>query len=559
MKRINNLIILFIFGCCLINPTLVFAKEKTETIFTSVNASGEVKSTSVSVHLKKIDTGDVLDTSLLNNIHNDHGDETFSKDSKGLIWKSSGKDIFYSGKITKELPIKINPHYYLNGEEVTYSKLKGSKGSIKIVFNLENNKYDANSSLYTPFVVTMGMILKGDSSKVEVSNGKVVSTGEKTIVTSVASPGIYKSLGFEELRNLDTITITFDTKKFEDQEIYFISTPKLLDSIDINKFNIISSISSSLNTLQNGMNELENGSNSLYNGAVKLKDGSIKLSEGILNAYKGSLKITEGLTQVEEGSNKLSSLTTLVTSLYQKYNENNQLLDNIMSGVPEAELKKGISDAQNKVEELENKLIAVKSGIKMLEELQKTTELNEEQLAQLNTLKNNEEQLEYGISEYKDGISKAENTLKELSFAPSKISGANEVISQVLMGILGVNSMDLVESQIELFTNQINTLLGGISSLREGSNTLTNGLDQLSGGSLNLTEGTSSLEQGSNQLKNGIHKVNSEGINKLSNYGNEINYYTNKIKSLVNLSKNYSGFSSNDVNMSIFVTKLSIK
>ena len=62
-------------------------------------------------------------------IKNINGREKFSLDSGTLTWKSTGKDIFYQGKVTEELPIKVTAKYYLNGEEVNPKKIKGKSGN----------------------------------------------------------------------------------------------------------------------------------------------------------------------------------------------------------------------------------------------------------------------------------------------------------------------------------------------------------------------------------------------------------------------------------------------
>lgn len=48
----------------------------------------------------------------------------------------------------------------------------------------------------------------------------------------MATPGLYESLGIDELRGSDTVTISFETSKFELGDIYSIATPKIIDSAD---------------------------------------------------------------------------------------------------------------------------------------------------------------------------------------------------------------------------------------------------------------------------------------------------------------------------------------
>lgn len=552
-------VLLFVSLLLLLHPSFSYAFEKTEVIYSNLGADGDLQSSKVHVTLKDLEKGDIFDSSFLNDIKNIQGKEIFSRESEKLIWKSTGKDILYSGKLEKELPIQIKPTYYLNDKEVSLKDLKGKKGTVKILFQFNNLKYHSNLELYDPFVVSMIMIPKGNISNISISHGKVLETGNQTLVTSIAAPGLYRSLGFEELKDMDSIFLSFDTKKFENQEVYFIETPKLLSSVDLSKFQKIENLSSSLYTLQNGMNKLEDGSNQLYDGAKELREGANQLQKGLEDAYHGSLKIQNGLSVVEEGSKKISSLSTLMETLYQKYLENNSLLQSITSGDVKNQLEGKISTAEEEKKGLEEKLIQVKSGISMFLEKEKTTPLTEEDVLQLNTLKENETALENGILQYEDGISTAYKTLNELNYAPSKIMGANEVISNVLMNVLGVNDMSFVESALPKYQEELNSFTNGITSLKDGSGDLSNGLNTLYQGGIGLSNAVSSLEEGSNTLRNGIHQFNVEGIGTLNNYGYKIKEYSNQAKTLVELSKNYKGYSSDNSDHTIFVSKLNIQ
>ena len=144
--------------------------------------------------------------------------------------------------------------------------------------------------------------------------------------------------------------------------------------------------------------------------------------------------------------------------------------------------------------------------------------------------------------------------------APAKIMGANEVISTILMNVLGVNSMDYVnDNTIQVFHQQLGELMSGVDTLQKGSNSLTTGLNQLVEGSKKLDNGSLQLQDGSKELSSGITKINQEGINQLVSISNEINYSSNKIKKLISLSKNYKGFTGTNVDKTIFIYRLSNK
>ena len=556
MKRLNKIGI-GVLSLLLLNPVNGYAINKTEMVHASLDYTGGVKNTTVNTKLTKIDAGDIVDYTYLTDIKNLNGDEKFSRDNQRLTWKSTGKDIAYQGKINSELPITVNAKYYLNNEEVNPKNINGKKGSIKIEYDLKNNS--VINGLHTPFVVSyVSMLDSKENTNVEINSGKVVSTGNKIIAIGLAAPGLYNDLGFSELSDLDKVIITYNTTKFEMNDSYFAITPKLLEDIDLSKFNRIDELNGSLNTLQDGMNKLENGSKELSNGASELNTGMNSLTTGIDQALEGSKKITEGLSQVQVGSSKIESLNTLVDSLYSSYNENKGLINMISNGDAAKQYEEAINSATMAKTDLENKLSSVNAGISGLEQGEALGVLTEEQKAQLDNLRKQKIQLEAGIKQYAEGIAKAESDMASLPLKAAALEGANQAIEKVLMGILGVeNPRDINDQNINTFKTQIATLIGGVNSLQSGSNELTNGLNELSSGSKKLNAGTNSLKDGSNKLSNGIAKINNEGIKKLSSYGTKITNYSNKVKTLVRLSKNYNGFASDNSDNTIFIYKLS--
>ena len=551
---------IFKLGVFLLTISLPFntlALNKTEMITSVIDSKGNVIKSNAQIELKDLEKGDILDESTLEDIKNKKGLEKFSREAKNITWKSTGKDIYYQGKVKDELPIKIQVNYYLNGKEEELNKMKGKSGRVDIKYTFTNSSYDNNSHMYTPFVVIMNTMLNDKNSNIQINNGKVISTGNKNIVNGIATPGLYESLGVEELKDYNSITLSFDTTKFSVPEVYFMATPKLLSEVDINKINQYTSKLSSISLLKNGMNQLENGSKQLVEGSSSLYEGIHTFTEGINSAYQGSIQITDGLSKLQNGMGSINSLNTLVDTLYQKYQENLKLYNDITSGTTENQLKAGITQATTEKNKLEEQLLQVNS---MIQYFSNKEELSEEETIQYNTLLGNKKALEEGINKCNSALLEIQNTLSTLSMAPAKIMGANEVISTILMNVLGVNSMDYVnDNTIQVFHQQLGELMSGVDTLQKGSNSLTTGLNQLVEGSKKLDNGSLQLQDGSKELSSGITKINQEGINQLVSISNEINYSSNKIKKLISLSKNYKGFTGNNVDKTIFIYRLSSK
>ena len=246
MKKINKIISGMLISSMLIAPVSTFALTK-----------DEVEKTVVNNHIFNLDKGEVNDDTELKKILNINGTEKFSKDGNLLTWNSTGKDIFYQGSSDKELPITVDVKYYLNGKEMSAKKMAGKKGEVKIRLSFKNNIY--SNGLYTPFVVTMGTTLSNkENTNIEISNGKVVSTGKKSMAVALASPGLYESLGLDELKNLDEVVLSYKTTNFKLNNVYIISTPKLLSDADLSIFNKMDTLNSSLGLLQTNMNKAIN-------------------------------------------------------------------------------------------------------------------------------------------------------------------------------------------------------------------------------------------------------------------------------------------------------------
>lgn len=555
MRKFIKLVI--IFG--LFIPINTLAMTKTETVYSNLDLNGSVKKTTISTKLSDISKGDVVDVTKLSKIKNVNGYEKFSRDSERIVWKSTGKEIVYEGVLNDNLPISVNVKYYLNGEEVNPNKINNKSGNIKIIFNFINNDYNTNYSMYVPYVVDLSTTISNKyNSNFYVSNGRYTSVNGDTLVTALASPGLYDSTGISELRSMDQITLSYDTTKFKKMEFYLVITPKLLSNIDIDKVNQIDNKLSSINDLQNGVNELENGASLLSDGSKDILDGLERLNDGLKSASDGSLELVNGLKQVNQGTSSLSSLNELVDRLYESYNNNNVLLNQINSGVLQQELESKILDATNEKTTLENQLNGVNANISQLEYLESQGLIESAQQAQLEQLRGDKISLENGILQYEQGIAEANANLQTLPVAPYKIAGANEVISQVLCGVLGVSDMNYVnDNTIAMFKNNINSLVGGVNSLYDGSITLSNGLGELYQGSNKLLDGNKKMDSGIDTLKDGISKLNKEGINKLSSLANKVQSYTGKSKRLINLSKKYSGYGSNNVSSTVFIYKIS--
>lgn len=563
MKKFNQVMTLSVATMLLLNPASVFAMTKNETIYSTLNYNGVIKKTTINTRLSDLEKGSIVDYTKLDDIKNINGREKFSLDSGTLTWKSTGKDIFYQGKVTEELPIKVTAKYYLNGEEVNPKKIKGKSGDVKIVYSFTNESYDKSSGMYTPFVVTTTSIINSDNNTdIDISNGKVVNTGTKNIVTGISAPGLYNTVGLSELKDMDKVTITYNTTKFSMNEVYFIITPKLLSEVDVNMLSKVDSLNSSLNTLQNGMNELQNGSSTLNDGAKKIENGTKSLNDGLKSA-------TNGMQEVNSGASELNSKVTSINSLV------NALVDIMTNG----------NSTDSEVIERVNyeKQVINSYDATILPKLEQLQTLYLGNVQAINTLKTTNESISQVYNGYSLGNFKLDSTdtralpiLSEYftNLLTSQGMSSEEIKSTItnlttvkktyegnlqLITLLEGNNQALLTSK-----DLIGTVSSKLSELNEGTNKLSNGtkqindgLSKLYSGSNELLSGTANLSNGTNTLNEGIIKINNEGISKLTEYGNKAVTYKNKVKTLTDLSKNYKGFASDNSDSTLFIYKIS--
>ena len=200
---------------------------KEETVYVVANADGSAKNVIVSEWLKNKDGEATLkDASDLKDIENVKGEEAFTQNGDQLTWEAGGNDIYYQGTTDKKLPITEKVTYFLDGKEMTPQEIAGKSGKVKIRFDYINNEKTTQivegeeHEVYVPFTVLTGMILPDDYSNVEITNGKVISDGNRKVAVGMAMPGLKESLDIGEddldgeVKIPDYVEVTADVDNF---------------------------------------------------------------------------------------------------------------------------------------------------------------------------------------------------------------------------------------------------------------------------------------------------------------------------------------------------------
>lgn len=327
--------------CSMVGYTLpVFAYTKDETVYSKMDSNGKNYKTIVSTHIKNTENADLInDLSDLLNVKNTSGDETYTQDGNKFVWNANKNDIYYQGESSKELPIECNVKYELDGKELSANEIAGKSGKVKITLqytNKEERTVDINGKkvkMYVPFVVVAGTIIENKNARnIEVSSGKVVDDGSKTVVVGMAMPGLQESLGLsdDEVEIPSNVEITMDATNFETSSIMSYVTPKVLEEDDLKVFDNLDEIYGQVNTLQTSMNQIQNGANTLKDGTTELATGANTLKDGVTTAYNGAQTISSEVAKSTQSlkndkSEALDSKT--LESIKQQAAESSKLTD----------------------------------------------------------------------------------------------------------------------------------------------------------------------------------------------------------------------------------------
>lgn len=349
---------------------------KEETVYVNADATGNSDEVTVSDWLKNSGSvsGNLTDESILKEIKNVKGDETFTENGDQLTWNTAGEDIYYQGTTDKELPVSVKLTYFLDGKEVKPDELKGKSGHLKIQVQYTNNEKKTvtvdgkEEEVYTPFVMMTGMILPNETfSNVTIDNGKVISDGSRNIVVGFGIPGLKDSLDLDEETTKEaedkgvTIPENFemeaDVTDFTMSSTFTVALTDLLDDMDMDNIIDVDSLKDSLNELEDAALELVSGSGTLADGVSSYTAGADELNAGI-QKYLGSNgelngSVTEyvnGVGKVVKGVKDYTSGTNALANGVISYVAGEQ---KIAAGAAQlSQLSKGLEQVQTAVDTL---------------------------------------------------------------------------------------------------------------------------------------------------------------------------------------------------------------
>lgn len=290
---------------------------KDETVYVTANADGTVDKIIVSDWIKNNKKATTIrDVAALGDIENVKSDASFTLDSDNMrVWQADGADLYLEGTGTQPLPVDLSITYTLDGKVIDPKELAGKSGRVTIRFDYTNNTYEnvtidgKQERIYVPFLMMSGMILDGGKfDNVEVTNGKVVSDGDRTIVAGIAFPGLQHDLGLtrDEVNIPDYFEVSADTTDFALDTTITIASNALGKELDPDDLDSLDDLGDSLNQLESAMTALIDGSSQLYTGLDTLLAKSGELVSGVDQLYDGAVQLSDGAKQVDNGAGQLN-------------------------------------------------------------------------------------------------------------------------------------------------------------------------------------------------------------------------------------------------------------
>lgn len=156
---------------------------KHERVYTVMTADGTLKSLTDNIRIENSENLDeIIDRTLLTNIQNVNGRESFALDGETLTWEAQGKDITYQGTSDKALPVTPVVTLRLDGEEISAEALTEKTGRVEMIVTYTQLKA-------VPHLAATILLLPEDGvSSLALENATVISCPDDRL----SSAGVFR-------------------------------------------------------------------------------------------------------------------------------------------------------------------------------------------------------------------------------------------------------------------------------------------------------------------------------------------------------------------------------
>ncbi len=528
IKRIRKCTICAVLTLSMVisSSSFVEAKKinKQESVYVNAGADGSTTGITVSDRLMGADSanGTIQDISGLQDITNIKGEEVFSQDGKKVDWSAEGKDIYYQGQSSEELPVELKITYKLDGKEMTAKEMAGKSGHVEIHVFYKNKSMvkkvidGKEETIYTPFVMVTGMILSSEKfENIEVENGRVINDGDNNMVVGMGMPGLAESLNLEE-DEAESIPsdfiVTAEVTDFSMGNTFTFGSANLLNDLDLDDVEELDDLEEKLNDLTDAADKLVEGSDELSDnmklfsgkmGELKSsmktyqKDGVNKLAAGIRTLAKGTPGLVKGVGDYTKGVKQFANGTT------QYVNGAAKITDGC------TDLYESVKDLPTQVETFDTGLTAYTGAVDKMGTKENVT-----------TMKNGAKAVSDGITTVNENLGKLEE-----SYATTEAL-ADEIIQRVEAdgdseAAEEIRTLKQVMKQQKEAIQALQTATGSESELKTGADGVSAGVDTVMDGLSTLSGKSASLTSASAQLKTGMPTL-AAGAKKLKDGGEEL-------------------------------------
>lgn len=307
MKKRTCLLLSLILVFCAAGSALA-ETTKDETVYVLANAEGEAKRVIVSDWLTNPDgEKDLADATTLKDAKAVKG-SAFLKD--GVWYNADGADVYYQGDAEDALPVNLTVSYTLDGEAKTAAEMTGKSGrvTIRVACDVKETK----DGVKVPFAALTAALLDNDVfTNIEVTNGKFLDDGDRTVVVGWALPGLQETLKLdaETVTLPEYVEISADAKNFEAPTTLTVVTNELFTGVDVDSIDA-TELTENINKLKDGMAQLKDGASRLADGVSALKDGAKTLADGATELKNGAEALKEGANPLGDGVSQLNDGAT---------------------------------------------------------------------------------------------------------------------------------------------------------------------------------------------------------------------------------------------------------
>ncbi len=544
--------------------------DKAETVYVKANADGTARKVTVKDVLKNPgESKTIKDQSDLKDIKNTEGEEEYTQKGDALTWENKGEDISYEGTTDKELPVKTEIQYFLDGKEIKPEKLAGKSGKVTIRFNYENQTIQTvqvkgkDVETVTPFAVLSTVMLSEDHfSNIQVKNGKLVDMDGQTVVVGYAFPGLQESLNltdYEATKDVeipDYVEIQADATDFQLDFTATVVTNGLFKDLEEDDLKDLDDLKDSSERLQDASNKLIDGAGQLLSGSETLQsyikqytDGVKAVDQGIGTLQSGVAALKENTAALQSGAAAVSDGLGQIAAVLDQ----SDAIDQIASAGEQIQQYAGgvqqvIGAAQAGLQAVDWNGVEQSAEDKAKEQVTAATKaalenvdgLSEEEKTQIAEQIASKVDLDGITTETEQQIQTANSVLSKV---PSLENAGDAFDGLGQIGTLADSIRQLSAGSAQLkegvmaFNNGVGQLSDGIAALHTGSG-------QLAGSGDSLVQGCAALTEGLQALQKGMITFDEEGIQKIADLaGDDLQNVLTQIRALKEADGAYQSFS----------------